>query len=185
MALDSFPNEIRYSLEDAVMWLERTPVVLRSLLSGIPDQWANCNEGDNTWSAFDVMGHLIHGEHTDWIQRISVILNSNPGAPGKFKPFDRFAQFEESKGKTLENLLSEFERLRKDNLQRIRSLNISEDMMDMEGIHPDFGLVKLSQLLSTWVVHDFNHLSQISRVLAGQYSSQTGPWKQYLRILNN
>ena len=172
---------MQYSFEKSIQILERTPRVLKTLLSGLDDAWTMQNEGENTWSAYDVMGHLIHGETTDWIQRLEIILDTN--SDHKFKPFDRFAQFEESKGKTLDQLLDEFEKRRMQNLEKFKSLNLNESHLDMPGIHPAFGNVTMRQLLATWVAHDLGHTGQIVRVMAKQYKEEVGPWVEYLRIL--
>ncbi|XQP83622.1 MAG: DinB family protein [Candidatus Pollutiaquabacter aromativorans] len=161
--------------------LSRTPDVLHQLLDGLPESWTHANEGPDTWSPFDVLGHLLHGERTDWMERTQIILSAQEVR--KFRPFDRFAQFEESKGKDLQQLLAEFDILRKQNVAHIRSLNLTNEQLERTGIHPAFGEVKLSQLLTTWMVHDLNHLAQIARVLGKQYKAATGPWVEYLRIL--
>ena len=139
------------------------------------------NEGGETWSVFDVIGHLIHGEKTDWMTRIEIILSDGPKK--EFKSFDRFAQFEESKGKSLEQLLKEFVVVRELSLKKLKGLHLTENDYKKTGIHPKFGAVTLSQLIATWAVHDLDHISQISRVMAKQYKEQTGPWVEYLKIL--
>lgn len=161
--------------------LDRTPMVLRQLLEGLSDDWTKNNEGGETWSPYDVIGHLLHGEKTDWTERVSIILAQ--GENRTFTPFDRFAQFNDSKGKSLTQLLDEFADYRKKNLDFIKRLNIQESQYALRGIHPALGEVSLSQLLATWTVHDLNHLAQISRVMAKQYMEEVGPWKEYLRIL--
>ena len=140
------------------------------------------NEGENTWSPYDVVGHLIHGENTDWLPRTKIILQQ--GADTAFVPYDRFAQFENSKGKSLQELLSEFKILRKANIDELKYLNIGSEELKLTGIHPEFGGVTLKQLLSAWVVHDLGHIVQISRVMAKQYKEETGPWTKYLKVLN-
>lgn len=172
---------MQLNLNKSLEILERTPAVIEVLLSGLSEEWVNCNEGPQTWSPFDIVGHLIHGEKTDWIPRMEIILSDN--ADKTFEPFDRFAQFQESRGKTLPELLDEFKAIRKANIERLRSKNLSKNDLEREGIHPAFGRVSLKQLLSTWVVHDLNHIAQISRVMAKQYAEEVGPWKEYLRIL--
>jgi hypothetical protein len=144
-------------------------------------EWTDPNEGDNTWSPFDVIGHLIHGEKTDWIIRAKIILADGPIK--EFESFDRFAQFENSKGKTLNQLLDEFEMLRVQNLEQLRSMNISIKDLSLEGTHPQFGKVTLKELLATWATHDLGHIAQISRVMAKQYKAEVGPWIEYLGIL--
>ena len=170
-----------FSLKRSVEILERTPDVLYTMVYGISDDWTQHNEGGETWSVFDVVGHLIHGEKADWVTRAEIILSENPDK--KFAPFDRLAQFEESKGKTLAQLLEEFKLLRKKNIERLLSKNLTEKDFDKTGIHPSFGEVKLSQLLSTWVAHDLDHISQVARVMAKQYREDVGPWIEYLKIL--
>jgi hypothetical protein len=172
---------MEFNLERSIQILERTPLVLKSMLTGLSDEWISTNEGNETWSAFDIVGHLIHGELTDWIPRAEVILSSSGSK--NFAPFDRFAQFENSKGKSLPQLLTEFEELRRRNMLNLRAKNISEEDLQRKGIHPDFGEVSLSQLLATWVVHDLTHIAQISRVMSKQYKDAVGPWIAYLRVL--
>ncbi|MEI9912078.1 MAG: DinB family protein [Bacteroidota bacterium] len=161
--------------------LERTPGVLTALLQNISDDWTSRNEGGETWSVYDIIGHLIHGERTDWIPRADIILSKKPNR--NFEPFDRLAQLEESKGKSLTQLLDEFGLLRKKNIEYLRSKKLTGKNLEEKGIHPAFGEVTLSQLLSTWVVHDLNHIAQISRVMAKQYKAEVGPWIEYLKIL--
>jgi DinB superfamily len=162
--------------------LARTPGTLDAMLRGLPDGWIAANEGDNTWSPFDVVGHLIHGEQTDWMPRARIILQQGESRP--FDKFDRFAQFDASQGRTLDSLLDEFAMLRRDNLQELASLRLTEADLDRRGRHPAFGVVTLRQLLATWVAHDLDHVVQISRVLARQYSSEVGPWTAYLRVIS-
>jgi uncharacterized damage-inducible protein DinB len=172
---------MQYSIRKSIEILSRTPVTLIQLLDGISEDWTSNNEGENTWSAYDVIGHLIHGDRTDWMWRAELILSDN--TEKKFTPFDRFAQFEESKGKSLKQLLLEFKEIRSLNVEKLLALNISENDLTKTGIHPAFGEVTLSQLLSCWVVHDLDHISQVSRVMAKQYKSEVGPWIEYLKIL--
>lgn len=171
-----------FNLNKAIEILERSPHVLTSLLEGLSDEWINNNEGAETWSPFDIMGHLIHGEKTDWMVRTELILSNETDK--EFTPFDRFAQFELSKGKTLSQLLEEFQNLRKDNLITLKSKNITIEDLNKTGVHPAFGDVTLKQLLSTWVAHDLGHIAQISRVMAKQYKDDVGPWRDYLPILD-
>ncbi|WP_299532778.1 DinB family protein [Ulvibacterium sp.] len=173
---------MKFELDEAIPILERTPTVLRTLLQGLPKEWVQGNEGEGTWSPFDVIGHLIHGEKTDWMIRTALILEKGPNPT--FEPFDRFAQFENSKHKTLKNLLDEFEELRKDNLTELSSRNLVSNDYERTGIHPELGEVTLAQLLSAWVVHDLGHIAQISRTMAKQYKNEVGPWPKYLTILN-
>lgn len=172
---------MEFNLERSIQILERTPLVLKSLLTGLSEEWTSTNEGNETWSAFDVVGHLIHGELTDWIPRAEVILSRSGSKT--FTPYDRFAQFQDSKGKSLAELLTEFEELRKRNIVYLHAKNISNEDLHENGIHPDFGEVTLSQLLATWVVHDLTHIAQISRVMSKQYKDAVGPWIAYLRVL--
>jgi len=162
--------------------LERTPAVLDKLLRGLPDHWSRANEGAGTWSAYDVVGHLIHGEHTDWMERLHKCLSEDAEAK-KFRPFDRTAMFTESMGRSLEDLLDEFALLRLKNLEALRRTGLRAADMDRTGVHPVFGTVTVRQLLSTWVAHDMDHLQQIARVMAKQYKEEVGPWKEYLRIM--
>lgn len=151
------------------------------MLHQISEDWTYQNEGPDTWSVFDVVGHLLHGEKTDWIPRATLILSDR--ADKTFEPFDRFAQYETSKGKNIQMLLEEFRDARKESLAELRRLNISDADLQKTGIHPTFGEVTLAQLLSTWVVHDLNHVSQIARIMAKQYKEEVGPWTAFLRIL--
>lgn len=171
-----------YSVEKACEILERTPVILRSLLSGLSPDWIICNEGPDTFSPYDVIGHLIHGEKTDWVVRAKHILAVGTASP--FEPWDRFAQFENSKGKTLEQLLNEFELLREENINWLKSVSLNEADLEKRGEHPVLGEVTLRNLLSTWVVHDLTHIAQITRVMAKQYKEEIGPWKDFFRILS-
>ena len=173
---------LHFDLEKAIEVLERTPRVLRAMLENLSDEWIYRNEGEETWSPYEIVGHLIHGENTDWIPRMEVILSDR--ADKTFEPFDRFAQLIAEK-KPLLALLDEFEALRTENLRILRSRVISADDLKAKGIHPAFGEVTLSQLLSTWVAHDLGHIAQISRVMAKQYKEEVGPWIAYLRVLQS
>lgn len=173
---------MRFDFEKSYEIWERTPAILRVTLSGIDSEWTNNNEGPETFSPYDVVGHLIHGEITDWAPRVQMILEE--GAGRVFQPYDRFAMYEESKGKSMDQLLNEFEQLRKKNMEWLRSLKISETDLEKKGLHPKFGEVTLRQLLSTWVVHDLTHLAQINRVMAKQYKEEIGPWLEYFRIMS-
>ncbi len=172
---------MNFDLNKSIEILERTPLVIEALLSNVSDEWTMHNEGGESWSAYDVVGHLIHGEKTDWVQRLEIIL-SDEGTK-KFQPFDRFAQFTESKGKNLQQLIQEFKTVRTENLSVLKSKQLQVVDFDKTGIHPVFGEVSLRNLLSTWAVHDLSHLAQINRVMAKQYSSEVGPWKEFLPIL--
>lgn len=172
---------MKFNLDQTIEVLERTPFLLEALLKDLSIEWTMSNEGEETWSPYDIVGHLIHGEKTDWIKRLEIILSEDGNKT--FEPFDRFAQFEESKGKTMNQLLSEFKDIRNFNLQILRAKNITSEDFNKKGIHPALGEATLENLLSTWVVHDLNHLSQISRVIAKQYKNSVGPWIEYLPIL--
>ncbi|MBI5265964.1 MAG: DinB family protein [candidate division Zixibacteria bacterium] len=174
---------MHFNLSNTIEILERTPSIIEAMLSGLSDAWTTATEGPNTFSPYDVVGHLIHGEKADWITRMDIILSDSPDR--KFQPFDRFAQFEESKGKTLDELLKEFRMLRQRNIAILKSKNLQSSDFDKTGVHPVFGEVTLAQLLSTWVAHDLNHIFQISRVMAKQYKTDVGPWVEYLKILRS
>jgi hypothetical protein len=174
-------NLREFSLEDAIAVLTRTPATLNALLRGLPNVWVRCNEGIETWSAFDIVGHLIAGELTDWLPRVRLILANGEATP--FAPFDRFAQLKENQDKPLEELLDDFATLRKESLIALRALNLQQADMTRRGRHPALGPVTLSELLATWVVHDLTHLHQLSRVMAHQYRDAVGPWNAYLGVL--
>ncbi len=171
---------MEFCLTRSLQILERTPAVLRSWLEGLDDQWIRCDEGPRTFSPFDVLGHLIHGERTDWMLRLEMILASSPQP---FPHFDRFAMHQESRGKGLQELLDTFESLRQDNLAKLRSLNLDQDQLGLTGTHPDLGTVSLRQLLATWTAHDLGHLAQIARTQMVQYREAVGPWRRYMRLL--
>ena len=167
---------------EAVGILGRTPATLDALLRDLPKPWVTAHEGGKTWSAFDVVGHLIHGERTDWLPRARIILAHGESQP--FDTFDREAQFSASTGRTLETLLDEFASARRESLEALEALRLTESDLDRRGRHPALGIVTLRQLLATWVAHDLDHLVQISRVLATQYADEVGPWHAYLRIIS-
>ncbi|MGM7701484.1 DinB family protein [Pseudalkalibacillus sp. Hm43] len=172
---------MNFDLKEAKEILRNTPNVLASLLSGLSENWIRTDEGKDTWSPFDVVGHLIDGERRDWLERVQIIRSQGDNL--EFQPFDRFEHLTRNKDRSLEELLEEFRRLRDQNLNEIDSIsNVAE--LELKGIHPAFGEVSLHQLLSTWVVHDLNHISQITRVMANRYTQDVGPWKEYLRILS-
>ena len=181
-----------FSLAEAVAVLVRTPAALDALLRGLPDIWVRGNEGrskdgrtneeKDTWSAFDIVGHLIVGERTDWMPRARIILEHGEARP--FDPFDRFAQSKESQGKSLEQLLDDFARLRQENLAALQALNLQPEDLTRRGTHPALGVVMLSELLGTWAVHDLTHVHQLSRVMAHQYRDAVGPWRAYLGVLH-
>lgn len=168
-------------MKEALAVLERTPDVLSTLLEGLPRGWVEGNEGPDTWSPYDVIGHLIHGERTDWIPRARLILEKGHTVP--FEPFDRFAMFRASKGRTLSQLLAQFAALRKSNLETLRGWNLTAKDLARRGRHPSLGDVTLGQLLATWVAHDMDHVVQIARVMAKQYTNEVGPWTEYLSVL--
>lgn len=172
----------QHNLPDSITLLSRTPAALNALLGNLPETWTLRNEGEKTWSAFDIVGHLIHGERTDWMPRAEMILQF--GESRAFEPFDRQAQERDSQGKSLAQLLDEFARLRGENLNELRALNLKPEDLARRGHHPELGVVTLSQLLATWVVHDLTHLHQISRVMAYQYREAVGPWSAYLGVLH-
>ena len=171
----------RFQLEDVRAILIRTPGVLRSLLEGLPDDWTSTDEGEDTWSPFDVVGHLIHGEETDWLPRMRILLEH--GEEQAFEPFDRFAQEEKSHGKTLPDLLNAFAALREENLATLESTDVTADDLDRRGTHPELGVVTLRELLSTWATHDLVHIAQISRVMTQRFLGEIGPWREYIRVL--
>ncbi len=170
-----------FDLKKSIEILERTPLVLEVMLVGLSEQWIHTNEGPETWSPYDILGHLIYGEKTDWIPRMEVILSGKADTP--FESFDRHAQFKENQHMTVNQLLNEFKILRKQNIDLLRSKKLTPAELVLKGKHPAFGSVTLSQLLATWVVHDLNHISQIARVMAKQYKTEVGPWIEYLKIL--
>jgi hypothetical protein len=169
------------NLQYTMALLARTPAALDALLRDLPEAWTSGNEGVNTWSAFDVVGHLIHGERTDWIPRARVTLEF--GETRDFEPFDRWGQERESEGKSLGQLLDEFARLRAEGLGELRAMNLQPKDLERCGRHPALGVVTLSQLLATWAAHDLTHMHQISRVMAQQYDVAVGPWRAYLGVL--
>jgi DinB superfamily len=170
---------VEQRLDASIALLERTPAALSALLRGLPDTWTLRNEGEGTWSAFEILAHLIHAEKADWIPRVRMILEV--GDKEAFKPFDRTGY--DPKGKPLSELLDEFARLRAERLNQLRGMDLSESDMQRRGRHPLFGEVRLSQLLATWVTHDLTHIHQLSRVLAHQYREAVGPWMAFLGVL--
>jgi hypothetical protein len=169
------------NLAQTISLLTRTPATLDAFLRDLPESWTSRNEGEKTWSAFDVVGHLIHGERTDWMPRARMIMQF--GESRAFEPFDRWGQERESRGKSLDQLLDEFARLRSENMHELRALNLDQKQLSLRGIHPALGVTTLSQLLATWAVHDLTHLHQISRIMAHQYRDAVGPWSAYLGVL--
>lgn len=172
---------MEHNLEHTVLLLTRTPAALNGLLRDLPEAWTARGEGENTWSAFDVVGHLIHIERTDWMPRAKRVLQFGETRP--FEPVDRWAQARESQGKSLEQLLDEFARLRAENLAELRQLNLRQEDLERRGRHPALGVVTLSELFAAWAVHDLTHLHQISRIMAHQYREAVGPWSAYLGVL--
>ncbi len=172
---------MEHNLQHTISLLTRTPAVLDALLRDLPEAWTLRNEGENTWSAFDIAGHLIHGERTDWMPRAKMILQF--GESRSFVPFDRWAQARDSEGKSLSQLLDEFARLRSENLGELCALKLQPQDLERRGRHPALGVVTLSQLLATWAAHDLTHLHQVSRVMAHQYREAVGPWSAYLGVL--
>ena len=172
---------MEFNLPHTIALLERTPATLNALLRDLPQDWTSSNEGGKSWSPFDVVGHLIHGERTDWMPRAQIILHS--GEARAFEPFDRWAQARASQGKSLPQLLDEFARLRSENLKELRCLKLQPADLQRRGRHPELGVVTLSQLLATWAAHDLTHLHHLSRILAHQYREAVGPWSQYLGVM--
>jgi hypothetical protein len=169
------------NLEHTISLLARTPPALDALLRDLPESWTLRNEGENSWSAYEVVGHLIHGERTDWMPRAKMILQF--GESRTFDPFDRWAQARESEGKSLGGLLDEFAHLRAENLRELRALNLRPEDLARHGRHPSLGVVALSELLATWAAHDLTHLHQISRIMAHQYREAVGPWAKFLGVM--
>ncbi len=174
-------NSTDFSLADAITVLARTPATLDAFLRGLPNLWVRSNEGKDTWSAFDIVGHLIVGERTDWMPRARIILEN--GEARAFDPFDRFSQVKESQGKSLEQLLDEFAGLRRENVAALEEMNLQPEDLTRRGMHPELGVVTLAELLATWAVHDLTHLHQLARVMAHQYRDAVGPWSAYLGVL--
>ena len=170
-----------HNLQQTISLLTRTPAALNALLRDLPEAWTFQNEGHNTWSAFDVVGHLINSERTNWMPRAKMLLQF--GDTQAFEPFDRFAQVRESQGKSLGQLLDEFARLRAENLGELRAMNLVQKDLERHGRHPALGVVTLSELLASWAAHDLTHLHQISRIMAHQYREAVGPWSRFLGVL--
>ncbi len=172
---------MEHNLQDTISLLTRIPATFDALLRDLPETWTLRNEGEKSWNAFDVVGHLIHGERTDWMPRARTIVQF--GETRAFEPFDRLAQVRESEGKSLGQLLDEFARLRRENLDELRALNLRQEDLERRGRHPALGVVTLSELIATWAAHDLTHLHQVSRILAHQYREAVGPWSAYLGVL--
>jgi hypothetical protein len=172
---------MEFAHDDAIALLRRTPAVLDAWLRGLPETWVRATEGPGTWSPFEVVGHLIHGEHTDWIPRARMILEHGEGRT--FVPFDRFAQATLMRDRTLDSLLDEFATTRAANLATLEGLRLTPADLTRTGRHPELGTVTLAQLLATWVAHDLDHLAQVARVMARRYVVDVGPWTAYLSVL--
>ena len=174
---------MQQSLGKTIAVLERTPGVLDAMLRGLPEEWTRSNEGDGTWSAFDVVVHLIHCEHDDWVPRARTILESKDGEVREFPPFDRWGEIRESQSMRLEDLLKRFAAVRAQNLEKVRSWGLGQKELAMRGKHPSLGEVTLAQLMATWAAHDLNHLHQMSRVMAHQYREAVGPWRAFMGVM--
>lgn len=172
---------MEFRLTQAIEVLSSTPGVLRSMLSGLSEAWVRSNYGDETFSPFDVVGHLIHGERTDWMPRARIILEH--GESRAFEPFDRYAMVDASRGKSIDELLDEFESLRAANLRKLEALKLTDEQLDLCGTHPELGRVTLRNLLATWTVHDLNHIHQIAKSMAYQYREHVGKWKGHIPFL--
>lgn len=172
---------IQFRFEEALPVLRRTPALLRTLLMDLPESWVGATEGPGTWSPFDVVGHLIHGERTDWIPRVEHLLKHGEAVP--FPPFDREAMFAASRGRALPELLETFDQLRSESLARLAALGLADADLSRRGRHPVFGVVTLGQHLATWTAHDLSHLGQVVRVMARRYTDAVGPWRAYLSVL--
>lgn len=182
MSTESARSRRPFDLDEATGILARTPGTLEALLRGLPPAWTAAHEGGESWSPFDVIGHLVHGERTDWLPRVRIILADGESRP--FPPFDRFAQFESSRGRTLESLLDEFAAVRGESLAGLAAIRLTGADLERTGQHPAFGRVTLRQLLATWVAHDLDHIVQIARIMARQYSDEVGPWRAYLGVIH-
>ena len=174
---------MKFTIQKSLRILENTPEIIETLLSGLDEEWLYANEGDNTWNPFDVVGHLIEGEKTDWIPRLQIIVGNSKDR--KFVPFDRFKQQNVNRGVPISTLIAEFRECRKKSLDFLKSISITEELLARTGIHPEFGEVNLKQLLATWVTHDLAHLSQITRIMAKQYKEEIGPWQAYFNIFKS
>jgi hypothetical protein len=172
---------MEHNLQHTVSLIERTPAALNALVRDLPDAWTHRNEGGDSWTVFDVVGHLIHAERADWMPRAKILLEF--GEARAFDAFDRLAQVRESQGKSLPQLLDEFARLRAENLAQFRALNPSPTDLARRGRHPLLGTVTLSELLATWAAHDLTHLHQVSRIMAHQYRDLVGPWSRFLGVM--
>ncbi len=178
----SMASLTEFRVADAVTVLTRTPAILDALLRGMPEGWARGNEGEDTWSPFDIVGHLMVGERTDWMPRVRILLEHGEGRA--FDPFDRFAQGKESQEQSLEQRLDDLARLRRESLAALEALNLQPEDLRRRGRHPALGVVTLGELLATWAAHDLTHLHQLSRVMAYRYRNAVGPWSAYLGVLH-
>jgi len=174
-------GSVEHHLSGTIALLTRTPAALNALLCDLPETWTHRNEGENSWTVFGIIGHLVHAERTDWIPRAKFLLQFGETRP--FPPFDRLGHVREIQGKSLPQLLDEFARVRSESLCQLRDLHLRPEDLEQRGRHPTFGRVTLSQLLATWAAHDLTHLHQISRVMAHQYRQAVGPWSAYLGVL--
>jgi hypothetical protein len=174
-------EKMKFSVAGSIEVLERTPGIVRAMLEGLSEEWTTGGD-ENNWAPFDITGHLIHGEVTDWIPRAEIILRQ--GEDRRFEPFDRLAQFELSEGKSFEDLLHEFEIKRRESLVTLRSWKLTDEQLDLKGVHPEFGEVSLSELIAAWVAHDLTHIRQITQFMAKKFTDEVGPWRKYLSILD-
>jgi hypothetical protein len=174
---------MKLDIDSAIEILERTPRTVRALVSGLSERWTAVNEGPETFSVFDVVGHLVDGEETDWIPRAAIVLEK--GEEGTFEPYDRFRHYKRNKGRSLASLIDEFESLRAQNIEKLRGWQVDDSKLERRSNHPALGPVTLSQLLAAWVVHDLGHIAQISRVMAKQYRDEIGPWIDYLPVVTD
>jgi hypothetical protein len=181
MSILELANIMNHDLGNSIALLTRTPATLNALLRGLPDEWTLSNEGENTWSAFDIVGHLIHCERTDWMPRTKWLLKFGESRP--FEPFDRWGHVRENEGKQMAELLDEFAALRAENLVELRAMNLRPEDLSRRGLHPALGPVTLSELLAAWAAHDLNHIHQMSRVMARQYREAVGPFQQYMGVM--
>jgi hypothetical protein len=168
-------------LQESIDVLARTPAVLNALLRGFPDTWIHAVDGPGTWSPYDIVGHLNHGERTDWMTRLAIILEHGPNRP--FAPFNREAQFEQAERQSIDERLDEFSSLRAGSLETLRRLCVTDEQLQLQGTHPALGCVTVRQLIATWTAHDLAHIVQISRTMARRYRSEVGPWAEYLSVM--
>jgi hypothetical protein len=178
-----YSHSMNFDVPSSIDILRRTPAVVRTLLTGADDAWTRSNEGPETFSPFDVVGHLIDGEETDWVQRALIILGAGPNR--RFEPYDRFRHQGRNTNRSLDSLLEEFAKLRSANLDILQSWRLTAEHLDQKGEHPTLGPVTLRQVLAAWVVHDLGHIAQIARVMAKQYGGEVGPWGQFLPVLTD